>query len=255
MTGRGRPAGIVVVLPWALRATNVIVAVGRQVQIWRAPPAHKQVAPLSLLRKLTGHFDDVPDLARSLDPVPLVTASLDATARVHTPRPVSGFVPVTLSGPRGRVRCRRPVRMGARAAQRPPCITGMPCCLARAMFVHHVAVGAVAEATAALGTERECSRAVLRPLRRAAPPNIPPTSSPFAKAIPRPSPTGAVPAKGTSPFSRPTPKLPAGRAGNTPRRPPGRHRARACQRDRVRASVGGGGGSRGRSPPDECCQS
>jgi len=77
------------------------VAVGRQVQIWRAPPAHKQVAPLSLLRKLTGHFDDVVDIAWSPDSVHLVTASLDATARVHTARPVAGFVPVTLSGHRG----------------------------------------------------------------------------------------------------------------------------------------------------------
>ncbi|CAE7526334.1 PWP2 [Symbiodinium sp. KB8] len=76
------------------------VATGRHVQIWRAPPAKKQVAPLALVRKLTGHFDDVVDLAWSQDSVHIVTASMDATARVHTARPVAGFVPVTLSGHR-----------------------------------------------------------------------------------------------------------------------------------------------------------
>jgi periodic tryptophan protein 2 len=79
--------------------------VGRHVQVWRAPPPRRQVVPMSLVRTLTGHFDDVVDIAWAPDSIHLVSASMDATARVYTAEPVPGFVPVTLSGHRAPLVC------------------------------------------------------------------------------------------------------------------------------------------------------
>jgi len=61
----------------------VAVSHGRLVQLWRCPPLITQFRPLTLLRTLTGHYDEVLWLDWSHDGNYLLSASEDMSARLH----------------------------------------------------------------------------------------------------------------------------------------------------------------------------
>lgn len=61
----------------------VAVSHGRHVQLWRCPALMTQFRPLTLLRTLTGHYDEVRCMSWSDDSKYLLTGSEDMSARLH----------------------------------------------------------------------------------------------------------------------------------------------------------------------------
>lgn len=61
----------------------VAVSHGRLVQLWRCPPLITQFRPLTLLRTLTGHYDEVLWLDWSHDGAYLLSGSEDMSVRLH----------------------------------------------------------------------------------------------------------------------------------------------------------------------------
>ncbi len=80
-------------------------AVGRNVEVWLAPPSPEstdsvEFAPFVLYRSYGGHFDLVQAIEWSGDSRFFLTASKDLTARIWSLDPEDGFVPTTLAGHR-----------------------------------------------------------------------------------------------------------------------------------------------------------
>ena len=61
----------------------VAVSHGRHVQLWRCPPLLTQFRPLTLLRTITGHYEEVRCMDWSTDGQYLLTGAEDMTVRLH----------------------------------------------------------------------------------------------------------------------------------------------------------------------------
>jgi len=61
----------------------VAVSHGRNIQLWRCPPMLTQYRPLTLMRTLTGHYDEVRWMEWSEDGKYLLSGSEDMTVRLH----------------------------------------------------------------------------------------------------------------------------------------------------------------------------
>jgi periodic tryptophan protein 2 len=64
-------------------STIVAVSHGRHIQLWRCPPLITTFRPLTLLRTLTGHYDEVTTLQWSHDGKYILSGSEDMSVRLH----------------------------------------------------------------------------------------------------------------------------------------------------------------------------
>jgi periodic tryptophan protein 2 len=81
----------------------VAAAVGRVLQVWRAPGLGKQLSPMKLHRSYGGCHDDITALDWSPDSQFVAVACKDMTARVFSVDKIEGFQAVTLAGHRDAV--------------------------------------------------------------------------------------------------------------------------------------------------------
>jgi len=81
----------------------VAAAVGRVLQVWRAPGLGKALAPMRMHRAYGGCHDDISALDWSADSRFVAVACADMTARVFSVDKVAGFSAVTLAGHRDAV--------------------------------------------------------------------------------------------------------------------------------------------------------
>jgi periodic tryptophan protein 2 len=81
----------------------VAAAVGRVLQVWRAPGLGKQLSPMRLHRSYGGCHDDIAALDWSSDSRFVAVACKDMTARVFSVDKIDGFEAVTLAGHRDAV--------------------------------------------------------------------------------------------------------------------------------------------------------
>ncbi|KAJ1916205.1 U3 snoRNP protein [Mycoemilia scoparia] len=80
-----------------------VVAVGKQIEIWRTPGFTREFAPFILHRKYSGHYDDITHISWSSDSRFFLTSSKDMTTKIYSTDPIDGFSPNTLSGHRDAV--------------------------------------------------------------------------------------------------------------------------------------------------------
>jgi len=73
------------------------VGVGRFVQVWNTPGLQREFAPFLMVRKITGHFDDITSIEWSSDDKYILSGSKDLTVRIDALHDKE-FVPMTFSG-------------------------------------------------------------------------------------------------------------------------------------------------------------
>ncbi|KAJ3349793.1 hypothetical protein GGF32_005278 [Allomyces javanicus] len=79
----------------------IVVATGKNAQVWKTPGFHREFAPFILHRVFTGHFDDVVHVAWRADSRVFLTCARDMTTRVFAvTAPSSGYQVITLGGHR-----------------------------------------------------------------------------------------------------------------------------------------------------------
>lgn len=92
--------GAVTAMRFSPDGAFLAVALGRKMQVWRAPGLDREFSPFVHHRTYTGHFDTIVDVNWSPNSRFLVTASRDMTARIYSLHPLPGFIPVTLTAHR-----------------------------------------------------------------------------------------------------------------------------------------------------------
>ncbi|KAJ1863412.1 U3 snoRNP protein [Coemansia sp. RSA 989] len=77
-----------------------VVALGRNIQVWRSPGYTREFAPFELHRKYSGHYDDITHISWSPDSRFFLTSGKDMTTKIFSVNPIEGFKPTTLTGHR-----------------------------------------------------------------------------------------------------------------------------------------------------------